>query len=142
MLEGLQEEIDKHPEFIGASNRIIMNSLNEDDTAETESWDVNTVEVKVPKGDIMAMLSMNSLGNVLTWMRAESDTTALIFHEFYLAHERFKVTDTMFRSLVSNLETNGLITSDEKDNVLKLGERKISRAEELFGRKLTMEDFE
>ena len=142
MLEGLQAEINAHAEFTGASNRIIMQVLNTDGTAQTESWAVNDTEIKIPKGDIMAMLSLESLGAVLTWMRAENDVTALVFHEFYLAHERFKVTDQMFRTLISGLETGGLITTTEKDAVLRLGERKISRAEELFERKLELTDFE
>jgi len=40
MLTGLQTEIDAHPELIGASKEVIINALNTDGTAQTESWAV------------------------------------------------------------------------------------------------------
>ena len=141
MLDGLQEEINAHSEFEGWSRRLIKEALNKDDTAQVETWEVNNDIIKIPKGDMMAMISLSNLAVVLTWMKAEGDATALVFHEFYKAHDQFKVNDPMFRQLISGLESGGMISDEEKTSILRLGERKISRAEELFGRKLTMEDF-
>jgi len=141
MLTGLQQEIDAHPELVGSSAKKRMEALNQDGSAQVESYVVKDDVVKIPKGDMMAMMSVGSLASVITWMRAEADATAMVFHEFFNAHEQFKVTDPMFRAMISGLAP-GLITTDERDAILRLGERPISRAEEVFGRKLTMEDFE
>jgi hypothetical protein len=143
MLSGLQEEIDRHPELTGAASNIIMDRLNRDGTASVETWVVSSEPCKVPKGDIMAAIALSgNLANVIRWMRAEADDLALMFHTFFDAHEEFKTSDPVFRHLISGLQASSLISTFERDTILKLGERKISRAEELFGRKITMEDFE
>ena len=82
-----------------------------------------------------------SASAVISWMRAEADNNALAFHEFYTSHDQFKTSDPVFRSMVTLLNSINKITTDEKTALLRLGERKQSRAEELFGRKITIEDF-
>jgi hypothetical protein len=54
----------------------------------------------------------------------------------------FWVNDPTFRGLIDNLVSGGLIASDAGAAVKRLGERQISRAEELFGRKIGEGDFE
>ena len=141
MLSGLQDEINNHPELQTASKDIIINALNADGTAQTETWAVMSETVKIPKGDILALMSATSISNIIRWMRAESDDNALAFHELYLSHDQFKVTDTVFRLFINLLESLAKITESERDAIMRLGERKISRAEELFNKKLTVEDF-
>jgi len=77
--------------------------------------------LKVPKGDIMAMLSVGSLAAVIGWMRAEADNYALAFHEYFKAHDQFKVADPVFISLINMLYQLDLITEAEKDAVIGLG---------------------
>jgi hypothetical protein len=70
-----------------------------------------------PKGDLMAMLSITSMSNVITWMRAEADANAIVFHEYFKAHERFKVKDPVFLGLIDLLYSLGHITKNEKDTI-------------------------
>lgn len=142
MLTGLQTEIDAHQELTGASKEIIINTLNADDTAQTETWTVRDDIIKVPKGDMLALMSASSIANIIRWMRAEADDNALAFHELYISHDQFTVTNLVFRAFIGLLHSLGKITADEQTAILRLGERKISRAEELWGRFLTVEDFE
>lgn len=141
MLEGLQTEIDAHPELNGASKEIIINALNADGTAQTETWAVRDDILKVPKGDMLALMSASSIANIIRWMRAEADDNALAFHELYISHDQFTVTNPVFRAFIGLLHSLGKITADEQTAILRLGERKISRAEELWDRLLTVEDF-
>lgn len=142
MLEGLQIEINAHLELTGASKEIIINALNADGTAQTETWVVRNDILKVPKGDILALMNASSIANVIRWMRAEADDNALAFHTLYDSHDQFIVTNSVFRSFITLLHSIGKITETEKTAILRLGERKISRAEELWGRMLVEGDFE
>lgn len=141
MLEGLQTEIDKYPELTGASNKIIMDRLNIE-PGQVETWVVRSDNVKVPKGDMLALLSADSQVKLFDWMDAKSDA-AKGFNLFYFAHDQFKVADPIFRGtielLCSPLE---LITEAERDAILRFGERLQTRSEELWDRSLTAEDFE
>jgi len=142
MLSGLQEEIALHTEFTGASKDIIVNALNADGTAQTETWIVMDDVLKIPKGDILALLSFASQVALYDWMKAESNE-AKGFSLFYNSHDQFKVNDPVFRGTISLLNNPlSIITESERDAILRLGERKISRSEEIWNRLLTVEDFE
>lgn len=143
MLNGLQNEITLHSELNGASKEIIIDFLNKDGTAIVESWtNRNDETLKVPKGDMLALLSLESQVKLYDWLKAESDA-AKGFSLFFYSHDQFKTCDPVFRGTISLLNNPlFIITEAERDAILRLGERKISRAEELFGHKLTMEDFD
>jgi len=141
MLAGSQEEIALHQELNGASKDIIIMSLNTDGTSQTESYVVMDDVLKVPKGDILALLSFGSQVALYDWMKAESNE-AKGFSLFYNSHDQFRVANPVFRGTISLLNNPlTIITESECDAILRLGERKISRAEELFGRKIIEGDF-
>jgi hypothetical protein len=143
MLEGLQTEIDNNPSFAGASVKYILNTLNQDGSAQTETWAVMDTVTKVPKGDMMALLSTESQEKIFDFLAAPTTAPAKGFNLFFYAHDQFTVTDAVFRGTIQLLhDPLTLITATERDEILRLGERSISRAEELFGRKLTEGDFE
>ena len=143
MLNGLIEEIVLHNELNGASKEIIINFLNKDGTAIVESWtNKNDENLKVPKGDMLALLSLESQVKLYDWLKAESDA-AKGFSLFFYSHDQFKVCDPIFRGTISLLQNPlSIITESEKNAILRLGERKISRAEELWNRKLEIGDFD
>jgi len=141
MLTGLQEEIDKYQELIGASKKVIMNKLN-NEPGQVETWVVRDDNVKVPKGDMLELTSAASQVKLFDWMKAESDA-AKGFSLFYYAHDQFKVSDPVFRGTIQLLcDPLAIMTEPERDAILRLGERLQTRSEELFGRKITEEDFE
>lgn len=74
-------------------------------------------DLKMPKGDLMAMLSVDSLANVIGWMRAEADNNALAFHEYFKAHDQFKVKDPTFLQFIGLLYSLGHITETEKNGI-------------------------
>jgi hypothetical protein len=143
MLNGLIDEIALHNELNGASKEIVINFLNQDGTAIVESWtNRNDESLKVPKGDMLALLSLESQVKLYDWLKAESDA-AKGFSLFFYSHDQFKTCDPVFRGTIELLYNPlSIITESERDSILRLGERKISRAEELFSRKVTMGDFE
>ena len=139
MLTGLQEEINKHTELSGASNKIILKFLNE---LKTETMIVSEEECLILKGDMLAMLSLDNIVKVVEWKNAKGSNYAKVFYALYETHEHFKTSDLMFRGLMEILYSYNLISESEKNNILKLGERNKSRSEELFSKFLTLEDFE
>lgn len=141
MLEGLQTEIDKYPTLIGASNEIKMRTINTA-PAETEAWVVRDDDHKVPKGDMLALMSAASQVKLYDWMEANSDA-AKGFKLFYYSHDQFKTTDPVFRGTIQILRAYfNLITEAEETAVLRMGERLKTRAEEVFGRLIELGDFE
>ena len=141
MLEGLQTEIDRYPELVGASNEIKMRAINSA-TAETELWVVRDDELKVPVGDMLALLSLDSQARLYDFMQTDTNE-AKGFKLFYEKHDQFKVADPVFRGTIQLLhDPLNVLTVDERDIILRLGERLQTRAEELFGRLITAEDFE
>jgi len=141
ILQGLSEEISTHPELQGASREIIINKLNTM-PGSGGTYVVMADTLKIPKGDILALLSAESIANVIKWMRAEGDNNALAFHELYIAHDQFAVTNAVFRSFIELLAAISKISEIEKGAILRLGERLQTRSEELWGRAITNGDFE
>jgi len=79
------------------------------------------IPIKVPKGDILALLSIDSIANVITWMTTQGDNNSIAFKAFYESHDQFKVADPVFISLINMLYQLDLITEAEKDAVIGLG---------------------
>jgi len=137
----LTNEISSRPELVGASKQIIINKLNSE-PASVETWVTDDQERLVPKGDMLAKLSLSSQVKLYDWMKAESVDEAKAFTLFYNAHEHFKAQDPLFRGTIQQLcSVFNLITTDEMNAVLRMGERLQTRAEELVGHKLTEADF-
>ena len=137
----LSNEISTRPELAGASQQIIINKLNSEN-GSVETWVVDDKERLVPKGDMLAKLSLASQVKLYDWMKGEAVDEAKAFTLFYNAHEHFKAQDPLFRGTIQQLcSVFNLITTDEMNAVLKMGERLQTRAEELVGHKLTESDF-
>lgn len=142
MLEALQTEISSRADLAGASQKIVIRTLNSED-ADVETWVVSENDCKIPRGDMLALLSLASQVKLSDWMDVKSTDAAKGFVLFYTAHERFKTSDSTFRATISLLhDPLELITEAERDAILRFGERKKTRAEEIVGHLLTEEDFE
>ena len=141
MNQELQTEINNRQELTTASPAIIMQTLN-NEPAQVETWVTDTDERLIPKGDMLALLSLSSQVKLYDWMKAEATDAAKGFTLFYNSHEHFKCSDPVFIGTIQLLENPlGLITETERDAVLRFGQRKLTRAEELVGHKLIVEDF-
>jgi len=139
MLEGLQNEIDAHPEFVGASNRIIKDALNKDGTAQTETWVVSDEPRKLNRTAMLGYVSVASLEAIADFKETDQGKAFKLLFE---SGSTYDFAHPTTRQMTQNLADAGVITQTEADSLLRVGERSISRAEELWSRKLELEDFE
>jgi len=150
MLEGLQNEINNHPDLVTASKEIVMQKLNADGSAMVETNDVIPVSenpIRLSKAFLLTTYldksQRTALRNMLTSAeQPEAGEDLQDFATIYHSDDVFFVNHPTFRSMIDDLATPLLLSTDIVTAIKRLGERKISRAEELFGRKITAEDFE
>jgi len=139
MLVGLQEEIDKHPELVGASKEIIIKTLNKEGSAEVKTWVINPSPVMRTINDVYTKyISDASLTRLIDFLD-QSENKALKLRFDKATH--FNLSNDVVRTLMTRLHAAGIITDDEYNVLKRAGEVRLSRAEELFGRKITIEDF-
>ena len=150
MLTGLQDEITSRTDLATASKERIMQLLNEDGSALSDTWapiDVFVNPIRISKNTVKATyLTMEQRKN-LRDMLASADTIDASdalkdFADLYKGDDVFFVNHPTFRSMLDTLGVALSIDPAVITEIKRLGERKISRAEELFTRKITMEDFE
>ena len=144
MLEGLQTEIDAHQEFIGAEKRIIVDALNKDGSALAEAWAVIPIteqKIKLSKLAVLTYLTPTQRAGIRA-MLADNSDAAQDFKMLYEADNEFWINDATFRYMLDTLGVALSIDPTVITEIKRLGERKISRAEELFGRLITEGDFE
>jgi hypothetical protein len=144
MLNGLQTEIDAHPELTGASREIIMRVLNQDGSAQTETWEVKPLsdgKITISKAALLTYLTATER-KALRQLMASGTDDGDDLKMLYEADDVFWVNDPTFRGLIESLTAGGMIGVDAANAVKRLGERQISRAEEVFGRKIGEGDFE
>lgn len=140
MLEGLQEEIYLHPELSGASNKIIMNFLNEPGTAIIEEWITAPYIVLKSLNEIYTYyISDDTIGKLVTYLQ-QSENAVMAARMEKASH--LDLSSSLVINILNQLLSDGICTQTEYDNIIQLGQIKKSRAEELFGRKITIEDFE
>lgn len=139
MLEGLQQEIEAHPELYGASPRIVIQELNTPGSAHVEAWITAPTPVEYSMNTIYTYyISNGSLQRLVTFL-AQPENAALALR-FEKATD-FDLSSPAVLLMLSGLRDAGVCTEDEYVVLVRLGQVRKSRAEELFGRKLTLEDF-
>ncbi|WP_321495646.1 hypothetical protein [uncultured Desulfobacter sp.] len=140
MLDGLQTEIAARSELAGASKKIIMAALNDPGSAETEAWVVSSAPVLVDKDDIYTYhISDATFVKLIDFL--DSEAGRYMKARFDSANS-FNLAATAVRTMLAGLYAAEICTEDEYKELLRLGEVQKSRAEELFGRFITAEDFE
>ena len=150
MLTGLQNEINNHSDLITASKEIVMQKLNADGSALVEAWaviDFFETPIRLSKNTVKSTFLNMEQRKILREMVASADAPEASdeikdFADLYIGDDVFFVNHPMFRSLVDMLAGPLSLSDYAVVELKRLGERKISRAEELFGRKITAEDFE
>lgn len=143
MLAGLQNEIDLHPDLTGAAPRIVMQKLNADGSAQLETWEKVPLEdrkIKLSKLTLLTYLTPEQRTGIRAMLEGTSDAEK-DFAMLYNSDNEFWVNDSTFRAMVDMLGTTLPLPAETVTTIKRLGERSISRAEELFGRKLTEGDF-
>ena len=138
MLSGLQDEINLHPELTGACKEIVVNTLNEHGSALVESWKINPEPAMISKNELYThQISDATFRRLIDYLEIDKYMAERIH-----AATDFNMSSLAVRSMIGALYAGGIATEAEYNSLLRLGEIKLSRAEELFGRKITVEDFE
>ena len=138
MLSELQNEINLHPELTGACKEIVVNALNEPGSALVESWKINPEPVMISKNELYThQISDATFRRLIDYLETDK-----YMAERIRAATDFNMSSPAVRAMMGALYTGGIATEAEYNSLLRLGEIKLSRAEELFGRKITTEDFE
>lgn len=156
MLNGLQEEIDNNPLLINASKKIIMNYLNTPGTfqetyTDDSEWVVNETPILISKSEVMTKyLSMASGQSLCDFMEIDQSFNKYI-NRIFTQVDGYGIDLSLqsVREIFTYLyETFNICTETEFLNIMRLGERELTRAEELTNnaegtaRLLTLEDFE
>ena len=138
MLNGLQDEINLHPELTGACKEIVVNALNEPGSALVESWKINPEPVMISKNELYThQISDATFRRLIDYL----ETDKYMAERIHTATD-FNMSSPAVRSMMGSLYAGGVATEAEYSSLLRLGEIRLSRAEELFGRKITVGDFE
>ena len=156
MINGLQEEINSNPLLKNASKKIIMKYLNTPGTfkeiyTDDSEWVVNETPMLISKSELMtkylSMVSGQALSDFLEIDQSFNKYINRIFTQ--VDGQGIDMTLQSVREIFTYLyETFSLCTETEFLNLMQIGERQLSRAEELTNiaegtaRFLTLEDFE
>jgi len=143
MLNGLQEEIAIHPEFVGASREIIINALNADGTSIADTWVTMPLEsrkIAISKLKLLTYLTGEQRKGLRVMLAGTSDAEKDLAM-LYNSDDTFWINDPFFLEMLTGIYTALAMDDSVFAEIKRLGERKISRAEELFGRLITEGDF-
>ena len=138
----LKTEIETDPlglKLIGAGNKKIAEILNTSGTASTETWVVSDTPVCVSKLKIFRDVSNEELAAFHDLMASDTSTGKALSVLLNSA-DGLDMTYERTRSMIIDLAANGIISEETKTNLLRMGEVLQSRAEELFGQKITVDD--
>ena len=138
----IQNAIIPEWQGIGAANT--LSYLNKPGSALTPGWSViSTLEqkVNVHKAVLLAAMTATERGNLRALLSADTES-AKDFAMLYNAADEFTINHATTRAMLDGLVTAIGLRSDTVAYVKRMGERETSRAEELIGRNLTIEDME
>jgi hypothetical protein len=149
MLEGLQDEIKNWPQLLGASPKLVMDVLNKPGSfigvyTDDAEWTVKNEPAMISKSELMTRYLSLSSGQAFSSFLDKIDPFNRYVNRLFSQVEGNGIDMSLgtVRDLFTYIyQTGSICTESEYHALMKLGERQLSRAEELFGRKLTEEDF-
>lgn len=144
MLDGLQAEIDSRPDLANGSKDYVISALNEDGSALTETYVTIPLEeqkIKISRLKLLTYLTGTQRAGLRAMLEGTSHEEKDMAMLFY-ADDEYWINDPFFLVMLDTLASALSIDPTIVAEIKRLGERKISRAEELFSRKITEGDFE
>lgn len=138
-LPGLYEELLGRG-LTRVSKKIALKALNKPGSANVPSWIVSSTPVLVDKDDIFTYHISEDTFTKLIDFRDSADGKYLKAR--LASATALNMASTAVRAMLLRLYQAQLCTEAEYVGLLRLGEVQLSRAEEVFNRKLTLEDFE
>lgn len=138
--EEVRAEIAIHPELSTAAPRIIAQVLNTAGTAQTETWVVSDKPREVFKAQFGLVLSDTGCASIQALLEG-SDAASLAFRfRWNSVRESLDLADTKVRDMIASFCSAGLISTDERNALLRMGEERASRAYEIIGRAITADE--
>ena len=142
----LQDERTNDPLELGlpgCSAQILKTKINAEGSCSDGSTVVPDRAVDVTRNTIRKQLSIGAIAGLRSWLDAGADNNAVAVQDLW--QDSSNLVDLAFsqvRNLVTALGPGGydLWTSDEVEAVLALGEVGQSRAQELIGRNITLNE--
>ena len=139
----IKAELAKFP---GAGNDVIERELNKDGSALVETWatvPVTEERIKLHKAILLVALTAAERKSLRALLEAGANKLsdeAADFKMLYESTDTFDVNDPAFIAMLNSLQTTLGVKADTVSAIKRQGQRKISRAEELIGRKITLEE--
>ena len=144
MLTGLQNEIENRQDLLTASRDEIIRALNADGTALVKTCELIPLteqKIKLSKLSLLTYLTPEQRYGLRAMLNNPSDA-AQDFKMLYEADNEFWVNDNTFQAMMDMLGAALSISPDVVAEIKQKGGRIISRAEELFSKKISAIDFE
>lgn len=123
-----------------ASPEVIVSALNADGGALVETFvtiPVETQHVNIHKAVLLSAMTAQERAALRAVLAADED-----FRMLYEAADEFTINHPTTIAMIDSLVSSIGLRQDAATAILRLGQRKLSRAEELIGRKITIEDVE
>ena len=129
--------------LIGGSNETIASILNTEGTASVENWITADTPKWISVFEFLVTLSAASIANIYDLIVSPTTTLGKVLRLIIKYGVSLDMTHDRIRTdLIEALVTALTITAAEGDALKRLGEVLQSRAEELFGVKITADDVE
>ena len=100
---------------------------------------VSEDKILIPKPEILAMLSDSSIVNLQDFLQGTGEQ-ARAFAYRWDTIDNMDMAHSVTRQSIQALALGGIVTDAEAANVLALGEREATLADDILGRKATAED--
>ena len=129
----IKSELSRFP---GAGNDVIERELNKEGSAFVETWatvPISEQKINVHKAVLLAAMTSTERAGLRMALAADED-----FKMLYEAAEEFTINHPTTIAMISGLVAGIGLRQEAATEILRLGQRKISRAEELIGRNITL----
>ena len=126
----------------GCSTEILQSRLNAEGSSSTDTLVLPSRPVIRTKADILRQLSNDSIAAFRNWMDAEANADAVAIRELWDAYSQIDMSDSRVQQMAQSQGSDGYATwtDSEVDMVCALGKVGQSRAQELIGRNITLDE--
>lgn len=118
----------------------IAEILNRAGTASSEIYIPSDQKVNITNSDFLLRLSSSSFTKVYDSVQASTNALTKGLYMLFNYCDGLDIAYPKARSVMDNLVAQGIIASSEAAEIKRLGEVLMSRSEELFNQKITVDD--
>lgn len=130
----IKSELSRFP---GAGNDVVERELNRDGSALVETWATVPWEeqhINIHEGVLLTIMNSTERAGLRAAKEADADLNML----YNASRPEFTINHPVMIAMINGLVAGIGLRQEAATEILRLGQRKISRAEELIGRKITL----